>query len=243
VAWQLPPGIEDLLPPRAAALEAIRTRLLALYAGWGYELVIPPLVEYADALLTGTGADLGAQTFRMADPLSGALLGVRADITPQVARIDARHSGAGVARYCYLGSVLTTTQSAPGAPRNPVQAGAELYGHTGSAADVEVLRLLLATLETTGTQAVQLDLGHVGIYRALARGAGLDPETEHELFVLLQRKAEPDVRALVRRLDCPAAYREWLTALPRLYGDAGVLDVARSRFADAPEDVRATACP
>lgn len=239
MAWQLPPGIEDLLPPQAAALEAVRARLLALFARWGYELVVPPLVEYADALLTGTGADLGAQTFRMTDPLSGALLGVRADMTPQVARIDARHLGDGVNRLCYLGSVLTTAMPSPGAVRNPVQVGAELYGHAGIEADVEVLRLLLAALAATGARAVQLDLGHVGIYRALAGGAGLDEAAEHELFELLQRKAQPDVLAFLDARAVPAPYRRWFGMLGELYGEVRDLDHAREGLRGAPAGVHA----
>lgn len=239
MAWQLPPGIEDYLPPRAAALEAVRARLLALFQGWGYELVIPPLVEYAEALLTGTGADLEAQTFRMVDPLSGAMLGVRADMTPQAARIDARHFGTDVVRLCYLGSVLTATQAAPGATRNPLQVGAELYGHAGIEADVEVLRLMLALLEAGGGGPTQLDLGHVGIYRALARAAGLDPDTEHAVFGLLQRKALPELRLLLAGTDCPRRLRDWLAGLGELYGGVDELSEARARLAGAPADVLA----
>mgnify|MGYP000868883183 FL=1 len=119
--WLLPPGIEDLLPPQAQALEAARRRLLDLFAAWGYQLVMPPLVEYADALLTGTGADLAEQTFQVTDPLSGRLLAIRADITPQVARIDARNADPAPARLCYLGSVLAAQEGAPGTCRNPMQ--------------------------------------------------------------------------------------------------------------------------
>ena len=239
MAWQLPPGIEDLLPPQAAALEGVRARVLALLGAWGYELVIPPLIEYADALLTGTGADLGVQTFRLTDPLTGAQLGVRADMTPQVARIDARHGGEGVRRLCYLGSVLTTAMPAPGAVRNPVQLGAELYGHAGVDADVEVVRLLLAVLEVTRAGPMQLDLGHVGIYRALAQAAGLDADTEHALFGLLQRKAVPDMHALLDAAGVDHEAHGWLAALPTLYGDHAVLDEAGIRFAGAPAPVRA----
>lgn len=239
--WLLPPGIEDLLPPQAAALEAVRGRVLRVFDSWGYRLVEPPLLEYADALLTGVGVDLGAQTFKVTDPQSGALLGVRADITPQVARIDARHSGGGVARLCYLGSVLVAAPAYPGAIRNPVQVGAELYGHAGPHADVEVLRLMLATSaaigEAGGDARLHVELGHVGIVRALAAGAGLSPDLEHTLFALLQRKARPDIAELLATAPCAADYRRWFAALPELYGDAQVLVQAQQCFVGAPQGV------
>ncbi|MDD3650313.1 ATP phosphoribosyltransferase regulatory subunit [Immundisolibacter sp.] len=237
--WLLPPGIEDLLPPQAQALESARRRLLDLFAAWGYRLVMPPLVEYADALLTGTGADLAEQTFQVTDPLSGRLLAIRADITPQVARIDARDGNPAPARLCYLGSVLTAQEGAPGTCRNPMQVGAELYGHGGPESDVEVLRLLLETLRATGHDKVHVDLGHVGIFRGLSEAAGLDSEAEHALFELLQRKARPDIAAFVTALGLPAAARDWFVQLPQCFGPIDRLPELRARLRDLPASVTA----
>lgn len=235
--WLLPPGIEDLLPPQAQALEAARRRLLDLFAAWGYQLVMPPLVEYADALLTGTGADLAEQTFQVTDPLSGRLLAIRADITPQVARIDARDADPAPARLCYLGSVLTAQEGAPGTCRNPMQMGAELYGHDGPQSDVEVLRLLLATLRIAGHDKVHVDLGHVGIFRGLSCAAGLDADAEHTLFELLQRKARADIADFVTTLGLDAQARDWFVQLPQCFGSIDRLPELRQRLRDLPPAV------
>ena len=237
--WLLPPGIEDLLPPQARALEGARRQLLDLFAAWGYRLVMPPLVEYADALLTGTGADLAQQTFQVTDPLSGRLLAIRADITPQVARIDARDSDPAPARLCYLGSVLTAQDAAPGICRNPMQVGAELYGHAGPQSDVEILRLLLATLRAAGHDSVHVDLGHVGIFRGLSRAAGLDAEAEHTLFELLQRKARTDIADFVAGLGLDAVVRDWFVHLPQCFGPFGRLPALRAMLPGVPAPVTA----
>lgn len=237
--WLLPPGIEDLLPPQAQALEAARRRLLDLFAAWGYQLVMPPLVEYADALLTGTGADLAEQTFQVTDPLSGRLLAIRADITPQVARIDARNADPAPARLCYLGSVLAAQEGAPGTCRNPMQVGAELYGHGGPESDVEVLRLLLATLRAAGHEQVHVDLGHVGIFRGLSRAAGLDADAEHTLFELLQRKARADIAEFVATLGLDERARDWFVQLPQCFGPIDRLPELRQRLHDLPPTVTA----
>ena len=235
--WLLPPGIEDLLPPQAQALEGARRRLLDLFAAWGYRLVMPPLVEYADALLTGTGADLAQQTFQVTDPLSGRLLAIRADITPQVARIDARDSDPAPARLCYLGSVLTAQEAAPGACRNPMQVGAELYGHGGPESDVEVLRLMLATLRSAGHDSTHVDLGHVGIFGGLSRAAGLDTDAEHTLFELLQRKARADIADFVAGLGLAPAMRDWFVHLPQCFGPIDRLPALRAMLPGVPEPV------
>lgn len=235
--WLLPPGIEDLLPPQAQALEAARRRLLDLFAAWGYRLVMPPLVEYADALLTGTGADLAEQTFQVTDPLSGRLLAIRADITPQVARIDARDSDPAPARLCYLGSVLTAQEGAPGTCRNPMQVGAELYGHGGPESDVEVLRLLLETLRTAGHDKVHVDLGHVGIFRGLSEAAGLDTDAEYTLFDLLQRKARTDIAGFVEARGLSATARDWFVQLPQCFGPIDRLPELRGRLRGLPAAV------
>ncbi len=207
--WLLPEGIEELLPPQAAELDRLRRTLLDLFRRWGYELVMPPLVEYLDSLLTGTGNDLDIQTFKLTDQASGRLLGVRADMTPQVARIDAHRLAdrAGPVRLCYHGTVLNTRGDGLGGARSFTQIGAELYGHAGVASDSEMLCLMLETLQVAGVNEVFIDLGHVGIYRALSAAAGLDERQESQLFDALQRKAVPEIEAL---LD------EW-----RLAGDVG----------------------
>ncbi len=206
--WLLPAGIEEILPPRAQVMECLRRELLDLYASWGYEFVIPPFVDYLDSLLTGTGHDLDLKTFKFTDHLSGRMLGARADMTPQVARIDAHHLRSDVpTRLCYLGTVLHTHADGFAGTRSPMQIGAEIYGHSGVESDVEILRLALLTLETAGIGDLYLDLGHVGIFRGLARQAGLDEQQELALFEALQRKAVPEIESLIdeyRLSDVPA---------------------------------------
>ncbi|MGD8643919.1 MAG: ATP phosphoribosyltransferase regulatory subunit, partial [Chromatiales bacterium] len=166
--WLLPEGIDEALPAEAERLEAYRRRLIDLYHAWGYELVMPPFIDYLDSLLTGTGHDLDLKTFKLTDQLSGRLLGLRADMTPQVARIDAhRLRPQGANRLCYLGTVLHTRPDGFASTRAPLQVGAELYGHAGPDSDLEIIRLTLETLRVCGIESVYMDLGHVGIYRAL----------------------------------------------------------------------------
>ena len=171
--WLLPESIDDVLPAEARALEALRRTLLDHFAARGYRLVQPPLVEHLESLLTGSGRDLDLQTFKVVDPLSGRLLGVRADITPQVARIDAHLlNEPGVTRLCYAGSVLRTVAARPGATREVIQIGAELFGEPGIDGDREVIALLMSSLAAAGARGLHLDLGHVGVYRALAARRG-----------------------------------------------------------------------
>jgi ATP phosphoribosyltransferase regulatory subunit len=229
--WQLPDGVEEVLPARARTVERLRRRLLDLYRGWGYELVIPPLVEFTDSLLIGLGQDLDLLTFKLTDQLSGRTMGVRADITPQVARIDA-HSLAqdGVTRLCYAGSTLHTRPKTLMASRSPIQVGAELYGDNSLAADVEIIRLMLATLEEAGVGNVTLDLGHVGVYEAVLDSAGLSAEREATVFDALQRKSLPDLAEALVGVDADAA--AMIIALVDLHGDEAVLNDARELFAD-----------
>ena len=219
--WVLPEAIEDVLPAEAARVEALRRRLLDHFRVRGYRLVQPPLVEFLDSLLTGTGRDLDLITFKTVDPLSGRLLGLRADTTPQVARIDAHLlNESGVTRLCYAGSVLRTT-AVPGDTRQVVQIGAELYGHDGIEADREIMHLLLAALDVAGVRGLHLDLGHVGPYRALARSGGLDGTGEGndaDLFAALRDKDAPAVQEITQPLPEPA--RAALRALCSLYGPA-----------------------
>lgn len=238
--WLLPEYIEDILPPYAQQVEALRRRLLDLFAGWGYELVCPPLIEYLDSLLTGKAQDLDLKTFKVVDALSGRLLGVRADITPQAARIDAHLlNRQGPVRLCYAGAVLHTRPAALTHSRELLQVGAELFGHAGVEADREVLELLLAALRETGLTEVRVSLGHVAIFDALARAAGVAEATRQELFLALQAKDIPALQGLCRGLTPSVA--DALMCLPELYGDAGVLATARRVLPDLPDIARALA--
>jgi ATP phosphoribosyltransferase regulatory subunit len=233
--WLLPEAIEDVLPDEALRLETLRRALLDHFATRGYRLVQPPLVEHLDSLLTGSGRDLELQTFKVVDPASGRLVGVRADITPQVARIDAHVlNEAGVTRLCYAGSVLRTTPSFPGESREVFQVGAELFGEPRIDGDREVVALLLSSLAHVGVRGLHLDLGHVGVYRALVNGAGIAGNGgDTELFAALAAKDVPAVRDLVAKL--PAAWRDALSTLPTLYGPAQeVLARARAELPDTP---------
>ncbi len=236
--WLLPEGIDELLPAQARALEALRRALLDCYAGWGYQLVITPFIEFLDSLLTGTGRDLDLQTFKLTDQLSGRQLGVRADITPQAARIDAhrlRHQAP--TRLCYIGSVLRTRADGFSGSRSPLQIGAELYGHAGVESDVEILCLMLETLRIAGLSDVYLDLGHVGIYRTLAETAGLSARQEAELFEALQRKAVAEIEELLHGFGLAPPVRRMLSGLVELNGGEEVLPQARTLLAEAPRAV------
>ena len=233
--WQLPDGIEEVLPERAAAVERLRRELLDVFRGWGYQLVIPPIVEFTESLLIGLGADLDLLTFKMTDQLSGRTLGVRADITPQVARIDAHSLGQeGITRLCYAGSTLHTRPKSPMASRSPIQLGAELYGDGSLAADVEVIRLMLATLDAAGVGGldggITLDLGHVGVYEAVLDAADLTDAQEQQVFDALQRKSVPDLTEILDGL--PAMTGEMILALVDLHGDDSVLARAREVFSE-----------
>ncbi len=236
--WLLPEGIEELLPPRARMLERLRRRLLDRYDSWGYELVMPPFIEYLDSLLTGAGEDLDLQTFKVIDSITGRLMGVRADMTPQAARIDAHSMRRDEpVRLCYLGTVLHTRPEGLSGSRAPLQIGAELYGHGGIDSDMEVLELMLETLELTEVGDVHVDLGHVGIFRGLAQQAGLDHEIEAELFGALQRKAVPEVESLLAGRALSEAQRGMLLALAELNGGEEVLEQAREVLAGAEVQV------
>ncbi|MCF7978186.1 MAG: ATP phosphoribosyltransferase regulatory subunit [Chromatiaceae bacterium] len=218
--WLLPTGIEEVLPARAAELERLRRCLLDLYRSWGYELVIPPFIDYLESLLTGTGRDLDLQTFKLTDQLSGRLLGVRADMTPQVARIDAHHLRREIpTRLCYLGTILHTRTDGFAGTRSPLQIGAEIYGHDGPESDVEVLRLLVRTLETAGIESPYLDLGHVGVYRGLIQQAGLSRADELRLFDALQRKASAEIDAIITETGVAGPVGTMLLSLVELNGE------------------------
>ena len=227
--WLLPENIEDILPQEAMKIELLRRRLLDLFFAGGFELVIPPLVEFTDSLLTGTGHDLELRTFKVVDQLSGRMLGVRADITPQVARIDAHLlNRKGVTRLCYCGSVLHARPATPAATREPIQIGAEIYGHSGVGSDLEIQALLVRALKAAGVKGARIDVGHVAVFRALVQSAGIDAEREGQLFEALQRKDKPLVRDLTQALE--PRVRAALRLLPELYGGPEVLAVAARKL-------------
>ena len=225
--WLLPEGIDEVLPDQAEKLERLRAKLLAAFAGWGYRLVIPPFVDYLDSLLTGSGHDLDLQTFKLTDQISGKMLGVRADMTPQVARIDAhnlKHDWP--TRLCYVGTILHTRGDPLEKTRCPMQIGAELYGHSGIESDYEIICLMLETLALSGLQNVHLDLGHVGLYRALVAQAGLSSQQETQLFDVLQRKAGSELKDLLQSFAIAAEFKILFMALPKLNGARDVLEKA-----------------
>jgi ATP phosphoribosyltransferase regulatory subunit len=232
--WLLPEYIEDILPAEARRIEALRRAMLELFEVHGYQLVLPPLLEYVESLLTGTGHDLDLKTFKLVDQLSGRMLGVRADITPQVARIDAHlMNRKGVNRLCYAGSVLHTLPAGLNRTREPLQIGAEIYGHAGIESDLEVQRLMLDALRLAGIAQLQLDIGHVAVFRTLVRKAGIQAEAEAELFRAVQAKDVPGLAKLVRKLD--RDLRNALQALPELAGGMEVLAQAARQLPEYTE--------
>jgi ATP phosphoribosyltransferase regulatory subunit len=229
--WLLPDGVEEILPAEAKAIDSLRRRLLDLYGTWGYDMVIPPLLEYTDSLLIGLGRDVDLLTFKVIDQLSGRTLGIRADITPQTARMDAHSFNRnGANRLCYAGHVVYTRPKNPLATRTPIQAGLEFYGEAGIAADIEVVSLLLESLQVAGLPRLHIDLGHVGIYRAIATDAGLTKAQEETFFELLQRKATTEIRTWVSANIADPTKAELFLTLPTLAGNKAVLQRARNLF-------------
>jgi ATP phosphoribosyltransferase regulatory subunit len=229
--WLLPDGVEEILPAEAKAIDSLRRRLLDLYSTWGYDMVIPPLLEYTDSLLIGLGRDVDLLTFKVTDQLSGRTLGIRADITPQTARMDAHSfNRTGANRLCYAGHVVHTRPKSPLATRTPIQAGLEFYGESGVVADIEVVSLLLESLQVAGLPKLHIDLGHVGIYRAIAADAGLTKAQEDTFFELLQRKATTEIRAWVDANIADATKAQLFLSLPTLAGNKPVLQKARDLF-------------
>lgn len=236
--WLLPQGIEEALPERAARLECLRRNLLDLYASWGYEMVVPPFIDHIESLLTGTGRDLDLQTFKLVDQLSGRTLGIRADMTPQVARIDAHQLKSEVpTRLCYIGTVLRTRSDSFGSTRSPLQVGAELYGHAGVESDAEILDLMLKTFEVAGVNDIYLDVGNVDIFRSLANSAGLDDDDEARLLELLQQKAVTEITQLVSGLSIEKNIAKNITQLSTFNGDVSTLQTARKQLSKAGDGV------
>jgi ATP phosphoribosyltransferase regulatory subunit len=217
--WLLPEDIADVLPAKARKVEQLRRSLLDLYRSYGYELVAPPLLEFLDSLLTGTGSDLNLQTFKLVDQLSGRTLGLRADMTPQVARIDAHLlNRTGVTRLCYAGSIAHTRTPIGCTSREELQLGAEIYGHAGWEADLEALTLLLQTLQTAGLKQVYLDLSHAGILTGILENQAVSKEEIETLYGLLQSKDRSSLASWSRNLPQPVG--QALMALTELSGPA-----------------------
>lgn len=238
--WLLPEGIDEVLPPRAMQLDSLCRQQIDLFSSWGYELVIPPMVEYLDSLLTGTGEDLDLQTFKLTDQLTGRMMGIRADTTPQVARIDAHNLKRDIpTRLCYVGPVLHTRPAAHGGTRCPLQIGAELYGHGGVESDAEVLSLMLKSLQSCNLQNIHVDLSHIGIYRGLLKTLNISNEQKDVLFDVLQRKAKAELAGVVTDWSIGSETADMLVALLDLNGDISVLDEARERLGGAGKAVSA----
>jgi ATP phosphoribosyltransferase regulatory subunit len=236
--WRLPDGVDELLPPAAWRLEQLRRLVLDRFHRWGYDYVVPPMIEYLDSLLVGSGHDLELQTFRMVDQRSGRMLGIRADMTSQAARIDAnRLRTTGTQRLCYAGTVVHANPAGVLHSRVPLIAGAEIFGAPALTADAEVVALMVEVLDCGGVADPVLELGHVGIFRALAAAAALDGAAEQAVFAALQRKSEPDLEDLIQELELDATMAGFMRALPGLMGDAGVLTRARALLTDAPPAV------
>ncbi len=232
-AWLLPDHIADVLPSEARHIEELRRDLLDTARCYGYELVMPPMLEHLESLLSGAGETLDLQTFKLVDQLSGRALGLRADSTPQVARIDAHLlNRQGLTRLCYCGPVLHTRPAAPHATREPLQFGAEIYGHAGVEADIEVLTLALDCLKAAHVQAPSVDLADTRLVRTMLSGVTLKPEVQAALYAALAAKDRGELLALTQPL--PSAVREGLLSLTQLYGDISVLDEAQKVIGSLP---------
>ena len=229
--WLLPDGVEDMLPSQAKKLEEVRRRLLDLFSTWGYDYVIPPMIEYLESLLTGTGGDLDLKTFKVVDFLTGRTMGVRADITPQVARIDAHSLNRdGVARLCYAGTVVQAQTDSMLASRTPLSVGAELFGDSTSKADTEIVSLMVESLKSLGFDAVHVDLGDVDIFRQLMLSFKLNADQQELLFEAVQRKSVAEISSHCASFCLSEADSLMLTQLPGLTGNDSVLERARSLF-------------
>jgi len=243
--WLLPDGVQETLPPDAAAVEALRHEILQVFHRWGYELVMPAMIEYMDSLLTGTAHSLDTRTFALVDQLSGKQMGVRSDMTPQVARIDAhlladsarQHR---VARLCYCGHLLHARGDGLTSSRTPLQIGAEIFGSDAISADVEVVSLMVSTLHAVGLTEASIDVGHVGIFRNLVKNSGLDNDQESRLFDMLQRKSIPDLQQYLHSLPLGDEMREHICHLALLNGDISVIDEARKLYRNAGPELMAS---
>ena len=237
--WLLPEGVDEILPPRAILLEQMCRKLIDLFSSWGYEFVIPPMMEYLESLLTATGEDLDLQTYKITDQLSGRLMGIRADITPQVARIDAHLLKRNIpTRLCYLGSVLHSRTNNSGDSRSPLQLGAELFGHEGVSSDIEIVKLMLATLDAVRISNICLDVGHIGIFRSLISKSQLNSMQESEVFEIVKRKAKDELKIFYKKLKINDDSSKAMLDLIDLHGDVGILDDAIHAFDKLSPDIR-----
>lgn len=242
--WLLPDGITELLPDDAEKHETLRRQLLDLYATWGYRFVIPPMVEYIESLRTGMGTQLDLQTFKITDQLNGRMMGVRADITPQVARIDAHHLSKGdgvkiiVNRLCYMGTVLHTRSAQQGGSRSPVQVGAEIFGHAGVESDYEIISLMLETLNSIKITDIVLDIGHIGVVNGIAEHIGLSESQQTDYFDMLQRKSIPEIQTWLLSESIDPVNSEILMELPLLNGSLEIIEVAKSKLSSAGSKVQ-----
>ena len=231
--WLLPEFVDDVLPQEAQRVELIRRRILDLFAGYGYELVSPPLIEYLESLLTGSGKDLELQTFKLVDQMSGKTLGIRADVTPQIASLDSHLLGEeGVTRLCYADRVLRTRPIEGDMSREVVQIGAELFGCSGIFADIEINRLLIQSIRSVVKRSLTLDLGSVSIAQSVANWLALNSEASTIFYEGLQSKDTATLEEFSKDFDAEA--RKVIMTLPTLYGDSSVLDVARTALAKVP---------
>ena len=240
--WLLPDGVQETLPPDAQAVEKLRSKVLDTYATWGYDLVMPAMIEYIDSLLTGTAHSLDKKTFALVDQLSGKQMGVRSDMTPQVARIDAHlladsERRQRVSRLCYCGHLLHAQGDGITSSRTPLQIGAEIFGNATIAADVEVVSLMITTLHTVGLENASIDIGHVGIFRNLVRTTSLDHDQENRLFDMLQRKSIPELKIYLQQLPLTDSLREQFYQLALLNGDVSMLEEARQIYADCVDEL------
>ncbi|MCL4121689.1 UNVERIFIED_CONTAM: hypothetical protein GTU68_047207 [Idotea baltica] len=233
--WLLPDGITESLPDDANKHEALRRQLINLYATWGYRLVMPPLVEYLESLRAGMGTQLDLQTFKITDQSNGRTMGIRADMTPQVARMDAHRISKGevkaaVNRLCYIGTVLRTRSAQQGGSRSPIQVGAEIFGHAGVESDYEIISLMLETLNSLNITDIILDMGHVGVANGVAEHVGLTDRQRSDYFDMLARKSIPEIKAWVSNENIEATDSEMLMEIPLLNGSVDIISAAQTKL-------------
>lgn len=235
--WLLPDGIEEILPPDALQVEWLRRKILNLYHRWGYDLVMPAMIEFTDSLLTGTALSLQSKTFTLVDHITGKQMGLRSDMTPQVARIDTHQlAHQDISRLCYCGHLIHARADGLNPSRSPLQIGAEIFGNASIDADIEVVSLMLETLQCVPLKQVSIDLGHVGIFRSLFRQSGLDRSVEPQLFDMLQRKSIPELKSFLQHQDIAENRREQFYHLALLNGDVEIISEARKIYTDVGDD-------
>jgi ATP phosphoribosyltransferase regulatory subunit len=243
--WLLPDGVQETLPPDALAVELLRRKILQTYHLWGYDLVMPAMIEYIDSLLTGTAHSLDTKTFALVDQLSGKQMGVRSDMTPQVARIDAHlladeQGNKRITRLCYCGHLLHAQADGINSSRTPLQIGAEIFGSDYIVADIEVVSLMIETLHTAGLDNISIDIGHVGVFRSLVSNTSLDTDQENRLFDMLQRKSVPELQDYLAGLPLDDRLRDQFYQLALLNGDVSILQQAREIYSDGADDLVAS---